>query len=98
MIGKPGASSGQKVAKITKPLDDPEVPDGSRNKGLRKRHGWVAGSNKIVLLDRLRLDLFQQEKFIPNGVDIRLRFNRTKSNFYMMTAVNSSGKVLILAC
>nr|XP_022316764.1 uncharacterized protein F54H12.2-like [Crassostrea virginica] len=82
---------------INKPFNEPVYPVGSRNEGLRKRHGWVAGSHKIVLLDRLHLDLFQQEKFIPNGVDIRLRFNRTKSSFYMMTAANSSGKVQILS-
>nr|XP_022311101.1 uncharacterized protein F54H12.2-like [Crassostrea virginica] len=82
---------------IDEPLGEAELPVGSRNEGLRKRHEWVAGSHKIVLLDRLHLDLFQQEKFIPNGVDIRLRFNRTKSSFYMMTAANSSGKVQILS-
>ena len=82
---------------INQPLDDPEYPDASKNQGLRKRHSWVQGSRKIVLLDRLHLDLFQQEKFIPNGVDLRLRFNRTKSNFYMMTAVESTGKVNILS-
>ena len=54
---------------VTKNLDDPELPQGSRNLGLRKRHGWIAGGHKIVLLDRLHLDLFQHEKFIPNGVD-----------------------------
>lgn len=41
---------------------------------------------KITLIDRLYLDLFQQDRFIRNGVDIRLRFNRAKSDFYMMTA------------
>ena len=50
VIDKPGSSSGAKVSKITKPMDDPEVPDGSRNEGLRKRHGWVAGSHKIVFI------------------------------------------------
>ena len=78
-------------------MDEAEYPDGSRNQGLRKGHSWVEDSHKIVRLDRLHLDLFQQEKFIPNGIDLRLRFNRTKSNFYMMTAANSTGKVIILS-
>lgn len=46
-------------------------------------------------MDRLYIDLFQQDKFLPNGVDLRLRFNRAKSDFYMMTAALSSGKVKI---
>ena len=49
---------------ITKNLEDPEFPLGSRNQGMRKRHGWIAGDQKIVLLDCFHLDLFQQEKFI----------------------------------
>ena len=90
-------ANSKKVAKITKPLDDPVVPVGSRNEGLRKRHEIIQDGHQILLLDRLHLDLFQQEKFIPNGVDIRLRFNRTKSNFYMMTKGGTTGKVNILS-
>nr|XP_022311169.1 uncharacterized protein F54H12.2-like [Crassostrea virginica] len=80
---------------INVPLPQPKYPDGSKNEGLRKRHAVVHGSHTITLLDRLHLDFFQQDKFIPNGVDIRLRFNRTKTNFYMMTAAGSTGKVVI---
>ena len=81
---------------IDESVGEAELPAGSQNEGLKKKkHSWVEGSHKIVLLDRLHLDLFQQEKFIPYGVDIRLRFNRKKPNFYMMTAANSSGKVSI---
>ena len=87
---------GQKVS-ITKNLEDPEFPRGSRNEGMRKRHRITENGREILLLDRLHLDLFQQEKFIPNGVDIRLRFNRTKSNFYMMTKTGTTGKVNIVS-
>lgn len=67
-------------------------PAGSGNVGLSKRHKAVDDSKKIILMDRLYIDLFQQDKFLPNGVDLRLRFNRAKSDFYMMTAALSSGK------
>ena len=59
-------NSVKKKVNINQPLDDPEYQDDSKNQGLRKRHRWVQGSRKIVLLDRLHQDLFQQEKFIPN--------------------------------
>ncbi|XP_052695795.1 uncharacterized protein F54H12.2-like [Crassostrea angulata] len=72
-------------------------PDGAKNEGLRKRHDIIEDSKKITLIDRLYLDLFQQDRFIPNGVDIRLRFNRAKSDFYMMTAAGSTGKVSIIS-
>jgi hypothetical protein len=48
-----------------------------------------------MLMDRLDLDLFQQEKCLPNGVDVCLRFNRAKPQFYMMTDVGSTGQVVI---
>ena len=61
---------------INRPLPEPVHPEDSRNEGLRRRHEEVEDSVKIVLMDRLYVDLFQQEEFILNGVDIRLRFNR----------------------
>lgn len=73
------------------------LPEGGKNTGLKNRHSAVSNGEKITLIDRLYLDLFQQDRFIPNGVDIRLRFNRKKSDFYMMTAANSTGKVKLLS-
>jgi hypothetical protein len=55
----------------------PAYPNDSKNVGLRKRH------QNIVLLDRLHLDLFQQEACLPNGVDICRRFSRGRPQFYM---------------
>ncbi|XP_078320050.1 uncharacterized protein F54H12.2-like [Crassostrea virginica] len=81
---------------IDAPLGEAVIPEHSRNLGLRKRHQAVADSVRKVLIDRLHIDLFQQEKFIPNGVDLRLRFNRAKPQFYMMTAIGNSGIVVIL--
>ena len=95
-VAKEFTAASDKV-NITSDLPAGEYPPGSRNEGLRQRHDLVEDGDKIVLLDRLHLDLFQQEKFIPNGVDIRLRFNRTKSNFYMMTKDGSDGKVNLLS-
>lgn len=66
-------------------------PNESQNDGLRERHKAINDSKKIVLMDRLHIDLFQQEKFLPNGVDIRLRFIRAKPQFYIMTAALISG-------
>ena len=76
-------------------IPTPEYPDDSKNVGLRKRHEKITDSKEIVLMDRLHLDLFEQEKCLPNGVDVRLRFNRARPQFYMMTAAGSSGKVVI---
>ncbi|XP_055997822.1 uncharacterized protein F54H12.2-like [Ostrea edulis] len=76
-------------------IPTPDYPDDSKNVGLRKRHEKITDSKEIVLMDRLHLDLFEQEKCLPNGLDVRLRFNRARPQFYMMTDAGSSGKVVI---
>ncbi|XP_062604306.1 uncharacterized protein F54H12.2-like [Saccostrea cucullata] len=81
---------------ISKPILT-EYPADSKNEGFRKRNQAIAGSKKITLLDRLHLDLFQQDRFLPNGVDVRLRFNRARPAFYMMTGQANTGKVKILS-
>ncbi|XP_062600266.1 uncharacterized protein F54H12.2-like [Saccostrea cucullata] len=81
---------------ISKPILT-EYPDNSKNEGFRKRNQAIAGSKKITLLDRLHLDLFQQDRFLPNGVDVRLRFNRARPAFYLMTGQANTGKIKILS-
>lgn len=89
------AGGGANKITINAVIPPPAYPDDSKNVGLRKRHEKITDSKVIVLMDRIHLDLFQQEKCLPNGVDVRLRFNRTRPQFYMMTDVGSSGKVVI---
>ncbi|XP_052696062.1 uncharacterized protein F54H12.2-like [Crassostrea angulata] len=73
------------------------LPADGENEGLRKRRDAIENSKKITLIDRLYVDLFQQDRFIPNGVDIRLRFNRAKPAFHLMAHAGSSGKISILS-
>lgn len=73
------------------------LPADGENEGLRKRRDAIENSKKITLIDRIYVDLFQQDRFIPNGVDIRLRFNRAKPAFHLMAHAGSSGKISILS-
>jgi hypothetical protein len=76
-------------------IPTPAYPNDFKNVRLRKHHEKITDSKVIVLMDRLHLDFFQQEKCLPNGVDVRLRFDRSRPPFYMMTDVGSSGKVVL---
>jgi hypothetical protein len=89
------AGGGAHKSTINAVIPTPAYPNDSKNVGLRKRHEKIADSKVIVLMDKLHLDLFQQEKYLPNGVDVLLRFNRSRPQFYMMTDMGSSGKVVI---
>lgn len=73
------------------------LPADGENEGLRKRRDAIENSKKITLIDRLYVDLIQHDRFIPNGVDIRLRFNRAKPAFHLMAHAGSSGKISILS-
>lgn len=55
-----------------------------QNEGLDERNKVMAGSKSFELCGRLHLDVFLQEKYLPNGLEIRLRLNRTHPNFCMI--------------
>ena len=48
------------------------------NTGLLTRMAAILQSKTAELFGRLHLDLFQQEKYLPNGIEIRLRHIFTK--------------------
>lgn len=54
------------------------------NKGLAKRHERITESKTLELCGRLHLDLFLQEKYLPNGIEIRIRLNRTSPKFCLI--------------
>ena len=56
--------------------------DGSES--IEKRMKAVAESKPLELMGRLHLDLAMQEKYLPNGIEIRLRLNRASPQFCLM--------------
>ena len=66
------------------------------NTGLQKRIGFIAQSKTAELFGRLHLDLFQQEKYLPNGTEIRLRLNRASPNFCLTGGNNAPNAKLVL--
>ena len=49
----------------------------------------ILQSKTAELFGRLHLDLFQQEKYSPNGIEIRLRLNRSSPNFCLTGGTNA---------
>lgn len=52
-------------------------PAGSGNVGLSKRHKAIDDSKKIILIDRLYIVLFQQDKFQQSGPSLEIQFRQT---------------------
>ena len=64
--------------------------------GLQTRMAAISQSKTAVLFGRLHLDLFQQEKYLPNGIEIRLRLNRSSPNYCLTGGNNAPHAKIVL--
>ena len=56
------------------------------NPGFVTRREYIAGSRVVDMMGRLHVDMFLQDKFLINGVDVKLRLVRSKPSFALMAA------------
>eukprot|EP00057_Strongylocentrotus_purpuratus_P015148 XP_011669622.1 PREDICTED: uncharacterized protein F54H12.2-like [Strongylocentrotus purpuratus] len=69
---------------------------GDGNQGLRERHRFIKESNTVDMVGLLHLDMVFQDRLLLGGVDIKLKLNRSKNSFSLMSSVeNANYKVLI---
>ena len=55
------------------------------NPALKTRARFVEKSKTCDMMGRLHLDVFHQPRYIVNGVDLKIRLNRTSSKFNLMS-------------
>ena len=66
------------------------------NFGFVKRREHIAGSRVVDMMGRLHLDMFMQDKFLINGVDVKIRLVRSKAAFALMALGNADYKITIV--
>ena len=54
------------------------------NHGFVTRREYITGSRVVDMIGRLHVDMFLQDKFLINGVDVKLRLVRSKPSFALM--------------
>ena len=54
------------------------------NLGLVELGRYLAESRVVDMMGRLHVDLFLQDKFLLNGVDVKIRLVRSKDAFSLM--------------
>ena len=54
------------------------------NLGLAERRRHIAESRVVEMMGRLHVDLFLQERFLLNGVSVKIRLVRSKDSFSLM--------------
>ena len=64
------------------------------NASITDRGKCVAKSKSVELQGKLHLDLAMQEKYLPNGLEFKLRLNRSSPQFCLMSD-NSPAKIKI---
>lgn len=62
----------------------PVAPVTAKNYGLEDRIEYTAGGRQFDMLAHLHCDIFNQDKFLLNGVEMRIRLVRTKDAFCLM--------------
>lgn len=67
------------------------------NTGLLERGSYTGASRTVELIAPIHSDLFFQEKLLLNGVDISLKFIRSKDAFALMTAADTLYRVKIVS-
>ena len=66
------------------------------NPGFVTRREYIAGSRVVDMMGRLHVDMFLQDKFLINGVDVKLRLVRSKPEFALIAAGQNEYKVVIV--
>ena len=66
-------------------MDAVEIVDGATaNAGFVARREHIVRSRVVDMMGRLHVDLFLQDKFLINGVDVKIRLVRNKAAFALM--------------
>ena len=66
-------------------MDAVEIVDGAAaNAGFVARRENIVRSRVVDMMGRLHVDLFLQDKFLINGVDVKIRLVRSKAAFVLM--------------
>ena len=63
----------------------------AENEGFTQRRKWIQNSRFVTMIGRPHLDLCFQDRLMLNGVDMKMRFVRSKDAFNLM----GTGKVVI---
>ena len=72
-----------------------ESLDPNENEGFRIRRDMTAGSRTLDMMGRLHCDLFHQERYLVNGVDVKIRLVPSKSDFNLMAAAGTAFRSII---
>lgn len=69
----------------------------SHNSGLNTRYKFTKDSATVELLGPIHSDLFYQDRLLLNGVSMRIRMNRSKNAFCLLSAVDGANYKVVIS-
>ncbi|XP_074115792.1 uncharacterized protein F54H12.2-like [Cotesia typhae] len=73
-----------------------DAVEGGKNDGLDERVAWTKGGKEFDMMGHLHCDVFNQDKFLLNGVEMRVRLIRAKNDFCLMNGSEENYSVKIM--
>ncbi|XP_066297290.1 uncharacterized protein F54H12.2-like [Branchiostoma lanceolatum] len=78
-------------------VSDPNPEAAPVNTGLQKRTQFTQRSNVVDMVSPLHIDMFFQDRYLINNVDMKIKLQRSKNQFCLMSSeVNPNYKVVIM--
>lgn len=68
--------------------DEPGKMDAADSAGLKARRAFTKRSKTVDMIGKVHGDLFNQEKYLLNGVELRLKFVRSRDVFCLIANAN----------
>ena len=65
------------------------------NNGLHQRYLYSRQSKTVTVMGSLRIDMFEQERYLPNGINLKLRFHRQRDPFVLMHDGTENFKIVL---
>lgn len=73
--------------------------EAARNVGMKARYAHFNNGGIVDMVGKIHSDIFFQDKYLPNGVDVRVRLIRNKDSFCLMSQEdNATFKIKLLDC
>ena len=77
---------------------NPKAADAAdKNDGLATRASFASESTEIDMMGRIHSDIFFQERYMLNEVNVKLKLTRSRDAFCLMAAGEQTFKVVIIA-
>ena len=91
LVHTPNSTQGREIPFT---FEEEEIADPGNN-GLHRRYLFSRQSKKVTVMGSPRIDLFEQERYLPNGISLKLRFHRQREPFVLMHDAGTAYKIVL---